>query len=235
LTVKVRGQPGGLSILPVLVRCSSGFGTVAISRPSPRWRPPMGRLAPARRAVALPAFLRPYLVRHRGEQEARRAACTDWTDLDLVCDRGDGRPRHPDTLSSGWYRFVGGRLSPPPPGGVGPGRPSEGDRRAASAQSRAASAGCTSLPGVQRVPPALMTHQSPGTWGYGLQNHSAHGPAARHRQGLRIRAVDESKGRLHAGDHLGSSLAVRASNSFVHDDSHVGSMHFDVDSLPTFP
>jgi integrase len=60
----------------------------------------------SRRAVALPAFLRPYLVRHRAEQEARRAACPQWVDLDLVLDRGDGRPRHPDTLSSGWRRLV---------------------------------------------------------------------------------------------------------------------------------
>ena len=60
----------------------------------------------SRRSVALPAFLRPYLVRQKEDQEARRAACPDWTDLDLVVDAGDGGPRHPDTLSSGWYRFL---------------------------------------------------------------------------------------------------------------------------------
>ena len=27
-------------------------------------------------------------------------------DLDLVLDAGDGSPRHPDTLSSGWYSFL---------------------------------------------------------------------------------------------------------------------------------
>src|SRR5881296_264452 len=59
----------------------------------------------SRRSVALPAFLRPYLLRQRKDQEARRAACPAWVDLDLVIDSGDGSPRHPDTLSSGWYSF----------------------------------------------------------------------------------------------------------------------------------
>jgi integrase len=27
-------------------------------------------------------------------------------DTDLVLDAGDGRPRHPDTLSSGWYSVL---------------------------------------------------------------------------------------------------------------------------------
>jgi integrase len=60
----------------------------------------------SRRSVALPAFLGPYLVRHRQDQQARRAACSAWVELDLVLDAGDGRPRHPDTLSSGWYSFL---------------------------------------------------------------------------------------------------------------------------------
>src|SRR6266511_4402291 len=53
----------------------------------------------SRRAVVLPAFLRPYLLRQRQDQQARRAACADWAEHDLVLDRGDGSPRHPDTLS----------------------------------------------------------------------------------------------------------------------------------------
>jgi integrase len=60
----------------------------------------------SRRSVALPEFLRPYLLRHRDDQQARRAACLSWRDLDLVIDAGDGSPRHPDTLSSGWYSFL---------------------------------------------------------------------------------------------------------------------------------
>src|SRR6266581_8952682 len=60
----------------------------------------------SRRQVALPEFLRPHLERQRADQETRRAACPSWVDLDLVIDAGDGSPRHPDTLSSGWYSFL---------------------------------------------------------------------------------------------------------------------------------
>src|SRR6266545_7049941 len=61
----------------------------------------------SRRAVALPAFLRPYLDLQRKEQTARRARVgASWVDLDLVIDAGDGSPMNPDTLSSGWYRFL---------------------------------------------------------------------------------------------------------------------------------
>lgn len=59
----------------------------------------------SRRAVELPAFVRPYLERQRDDQRARRAASPAWTDEGLVIDRGDGSPVNPDTLSSGWYRF----------------------------------------------------------------------------------------------------------------------------------
>ena len=55
--------------------------------------------------MALPSYLRPHLERQRSSQAERRAACPSWTDLDLVVDSGDGSPLHPDTLSSGWYRF----------------------------------------------------------------------------------------------------------------------------------
>jgi len=60
----------------------------------------------SRRAVALPAFLGPHLHRQSQDQALRRAEGSAWVDLDLVCDRGDGSPRHPDTLSSGWYSFL---------------------------------------------------------------------------------------------------------------------------------
>jgi integrase len=60
----------------------------------------------SRRAVSLPAFLRPYLQRQRQAQGARRERCASWVDLDLVMDRGNGSPLNPDTLSSGWYRFL---------------------------------------------------------------------------------------------------------------------------------
>src|SRR5439155_13752756 len=60
----------------------------------------------SRRAVALPAFLGPHLHRQSQDQALRRAEGSAWVDLDLVCDRGDGSPRHPDTLSSGWLSFL---------------------------------------------------------------------------------------------------------------------------------
>jgi integrase len=61
----------------------------------------------SRRAVVLPGFLGPYLVRQREDQERRRREhAENWSEHDLVIDRGDGRPRHPDTLSSGWHTFV---------------------------------------------------------------------------------------------------------------------------------
>jgi len=59
----------------------------------------------SRRAVALPAFLRPYLERQREAQRVRRESCPSWTELDLVIDSGDGSPVNPGTFSSGWFRF----------------------------------------------------------------------------------------------------------------------------------
>jgi len=60
----------------------------------------------SRRAVALPAILRPYLERERSEQGLRRSTARTWQDLDLVIDRGDGGPLNPDTLSSRWRAFL---------------------------------------------------------------------------------------------------------------------------------
>ena len=45
----------------------------------------------SRRAVALPSFLRPYLLRQQDDQRRRRAALRDrWNETDLVIDSGDG-------------------------------------------------------------------------------------------------------------------------------------------------
>jgi len=59
----------------------------------------------SRRAVALPAFVGPYLERQRLAQRGRRAEAPAWSDLDVVYDRGDGRPVNPGTLSAGWHGF----------------------------------------------------------------------------------------------------------------------------------
>jgi integrase len=61
----------------------------------------------SRRPIALPASLRTLLTEHRTKQESRRAALADrWQHTDLIVDRGDGGPLHPDTLSSAWRRFI---------------------------------------------------------------------------------------------------------------------------------
>jgi integrase len=59
------------------------------------------------RAVMLPEFLRPCLTRQRQSQDTRRKRFGGtWCEEDLVIDRGDGGPLHPDTLSSGWGTFL---------------------------------------------------------------------------------------------------------------------------------
>jgi integrase len=61
----------------------------------------------SRRAVVLPAFVAEYLERQRGDQHTRREQVGgDWVEHGLVIDRGDGEPLNPDTLSSGWARFL---------------------------------------------------------------------------------------------------------------------------------
>ncbi len=61
----------------------------------------------SRRAVMLPEFLRPYLVRQRDDQSRRRRELgAAWCETNLVIDRGDGAPLHPDTLSSRWGVFL---------------------------------------------------------------------------------------------------------------------------------
>ncbi len=61
----------------------------------------------SRRAVMLPAFLRPYLIAQREDQQRRRMELgVAWCEGDQVIDRGDGAPLHPDTLSSRWGVFL---------------------------------------------------------------------------------------------------------------------------------
>ena len=61
----------------------------------------------SRRSVLLPAFLHPYVQRHKDAQTGRREALgDDWIETDLVLDRGDGRPWNPDTLSTRWAAFL---------------------------------------------------------------------------------------------------------------------------------
>jgi integrase len=61
----------------------------------------------ARREVALTAPTVERLRRYRQEQTTRRLALgPGWTDLDLVCDRGDGGPLDPDAFTRGFKRLA---------------------------------------------------------------------------------------------------------------------------------
>jgi integrase len=64
------------------------------------------KTARSRRTVALPAFIAPYLQRQKLAQNERRELCGDWQEHGLIVDRGDGAPVNPDSLSSGWRRFL---------------------------------------------------------------------------------------------------------------------------------
>jgi integrase len=67
----------------------------------------------SRRAVDLPAFLRPYLERQIESQARRRSEALTWQDLDLVVDRGDGGPCNPDSISARWHGVCKRRGLPP--------------------------------------------------------------------------------------------------------------------------
>lgn len=52
------------------------------------------------RTLSLPAFLVDALKRHRKSQNERRLMLGEsWHELDLICERGDGQPLRPDTIS----------------------------------------------------------------------------------------------------------------------------------------
>jgi integrase len=61
----------------------------------------------SRRAIDLPASTVEVLRRHRREQLERRLLFGEqWQSADLVLDRGDGGPVHPDVLSRGFHRLT---------------------------------------------------------------------------------------------------------------------------------
>jgi integrase len=60
-----------------------------------------------RRTIPLPAFAVARLRQHKADQARRRlAAGGSWHDLDLVCERGDGRPMDPDLVSQAFKRVA---------------------------------------------------------------------------------------------------------------------------------
>jgi integrase len=76
--------------------------TLQPTREGLTYEPP--KTARSKRNITLPAFLTPYLERQRQDQQQRLA--DDWSADTHVIDRGDGQPRNPDSLSSGWSRTL---------------------------------------------------------------------------------------------------------------------------------
>jgi integrase len=72
------------------------------------------KTARSRRAVVLPAFLRPYLDRQHLDQGSRRERLgSAWQEQDMVIDSGNGSPVNPVNLSGAWGRFVRRHALPP--------------------------------------------------------------------------------------------------------------------------
>jgi integrase len=71
------------------------------------------KTARSRRAVALPAFLRPFLERQLRAQALQRQRVADWHETDLLVTRRDGSPVNPDSLSSAWRRLLQRHGLPP--------------------------------------------------------------------------------------------------------------------------
>jgi integrase len=89
----------------------AGFSVAHVRRslqtidPEPVFEDPKTRRS--RRAVALPAFLLPYLSNQRQDQAGRRESLgASWQEHDLVIDSGDGSPVNPVNLSSAWPKFL---------------------------------------------------------------------------------------------------------------------------------
>jgi integrase len=65
------------------------------------------KTAKSAREIPIPAFAVARLRAHKAAQAQRRlAAGTAWTDLDLVCERGDGGPCDPDSFTHGFARIA---------------------------------------------------------------------------------------------------------------------------------
>jgi integrase len=72
------------------------------------------KTARSRRAVALPAFLQPFLERQRQAQTLQQERLgSGWQGIDLVVSREDGSPVNPDSLSSAWRRLLRKHGLPP--------------------------------------------------------------------------------------------------------------------------
>jgi integrase len=65
------------------------------------------KTARARREVPVPGFVVERLREHRAAQARRRLMLgAGWADLDLICDRGDGRPFDPSSFTHGFARIA---------------------------------------------------------------------------------------------------------------------------------
>ena len=79
--------------------------TLQVARPHLIFEHP--KTARSRRAVALPEFLRPYLIAQR-ERQAQRIAALErpGPPSGVVVDGTDGSLMHPDALTNSWRRYV---------------------------------------------------------------------------------------------------------------------------------
>jgi integrase len=67
------------------------------------------KTARARREVPVPGFVVDRLREHRAAQARRRLMLgAGWDDLDLICDRGDGKPCDPSSFTHGFARIAKG-------------------------------------------------------------------------------------------------------------------------------
>jgi integrase len=110
-----RGEVLGLTW--AVVDLDAGLARIVQALQKPRRERPLlvvPKTDRSRRTISLPLFVIERLRHHRKEQTERRLLLgAAWTDLDLVCDRGDGDYLDPDTFSHAFERFVDRAGLPP--------------------------------------------------------------------------------------------------------------------------
>jgi integrase len=103
LALRWRGVSDDLTVAQVRATLQSTSDGLVFEQP---------KTARSKRAVALPAFLRPYLEAQRAKQATLRNS-DGWVEHGLVVTRADGSPVNPDSLSSAWRRLLRSKGLPP--------------------------------------------------------------------------------------------------------------------------
>jgi integrase len=95
-----RGEAFGLRWRDVDLDAAVIRVTGSLQRVAGKLRVVEPKSARGRRTVSIPATVVEVLRQHRKEQAERRLLLGEaWTDSDLVIERGDGKPRDPDTIT----------------------------------------------------------------------------------------------------------------------------------------